>query len=98
MRKINLITRNGRTELTEAYYVRQGLAVTRVLESRTRWHVTHLASSMSLDYSFSQRQRAKAYQDALLALDIDWTQSDGALRTIPDLETRMRDLLDALPR
>jgi hypothetical protein len=72
MRKVAVATRQGMEE-TDAYYVRQGLAVTRMIDAQ-RWHVTHLASGLALDNGFTERWRAKAYQEALLALAIDWQQ------------------------
>lgn len=83
---------------TDAYYVRAGLAVTKMLDNPQWWHVTHIASGMCLDNAFRKRQRAKAYQDALLSTDIDWSQSGDVLRRRPDFQTTVRGILANYPR
>ena len=67
------------TQPVDAYYVTQGLAVTRAIGMRG-WHVTHVASGMTLEArAFGQRKQARAYQQALLDLPIDWSQDKDAL-------------------
>jgi hypothetical protein len=90
------VTTSAGAEDATAFYVRRGLAVTRT-RSSGRWRVTHVASGMALDTGFRQRQRAKHYQDALLHMDIDWTQDARSLMALPHIEQRLRALHGSCP-
>jgi hypothetical protein len=82
---------------TDAFYRNAGLAVTRMLDVRTHWHVTHIASGLCLDGGFAHRHHAKRYQERLLGLGIDFTQEAAALRALPDLHTQLLNAMDGIP-
>ena len=87
------IALSAKTEIhMRAFYVERGLAVTQAI-SGAGWRVTHLASGMALDARpFPQRQQARAFQLALLALAVDWTVDATALKATPGMAASVRGL------
>src|SRR5262245_17856270 len=97
MATILIVNKGGDSAVAESYYATGGLAVTRTRDPRDAWQVTHLASGRAVSTGFSQRRRARAFQQALLTLAVDWSQARDTLRALPDLAQHCRALRATIP-
>jgi hypothetical protein len=91
MPTVHVAVSSGPNAVT-AYYVERGLAVTKAVSS-AGWRVIHLASGLALEArAFGQRQQARAYQVALLALPVQWTLDKDALLASTEWRNAIREV------
>ncbi len=91
-----IATPDGDKEV-QGYFVAPGLIVTKALDYKTKFQVTHAMSGKAIPATLSDSAK-EAIQKAVKLVNVtDWTQDEKGLNSVPDIGTKIKKALESTP-